>query len=94
MHFVASDLSHLNGHDLPDMALEDPSEILAELIPPDIRIQFSQAFPGEAKAIFHLIDQAGLEGMVSKRKDSKYRSGNSTNWLKAKCSNRASRRSP
>ncbi|OWK21877.1 hypothetical protein AJ88_12645 [Mesorhizobium amorphae CCBAU 01583] len=32
---------------------------------------------------FH-VDQAGLEGMVAKRKDSKYRSGNSTAWLKTK----------
>ncbi|MER8898041.1 MULTISPECIES: hypothetical protein [unclassified Mesorhizobium] len=28
---------------------------------------------GEAKTIFHLLDKAGLEGKVSKRKDSKYR---------------------
>ncbi|WP_244748296.1 hypothetical protein [Mesorhizobium sp. 131-3-5] len=41
--------------------------------------------PGEAKPIFHLLDQAGLEGMVFKRRDSKYRSGPSTNWLKARC---------
>ncbi|MER8900082.1 hypothetical protein [Mesorhizobium sp. M0676] len=32
-----------------------------------------------------MLDKAGLEGMVSKRKDSKYRRGPSTNWLKAKC---------
>jgi ATP-dependent DNA ligase len=32
-----------------------------------------------------LLDPAGLEGMVSKRRDSKYRSGPSTNWLKTKC---------
>ncbi|WP_245268755.1 hypothetical protein [Mesorhizobium loti] len=38
----------------------------------------------EAKAIFHLIDEAGIEGMVSKRRDSKYRSGRSTSWLKIK----------
>ncbi len=31
------------------------------------------------------MEHAGLEGVVSKRKDSKYRSGPSTNWLKAKC---------
>lgn len=40
--------------------------------------------PGEANAIYHLIDRAGLEGMVSKRRDSKYRSGPTTNWLKTK----------
>ncbi|RWE90291.1 ATP-dependent DNA ligase, partial [Mesorhizobium sp.] len=85
LYFVAFDLLHLNGHDLLDMALEERREILAAVIPPDIRIQFSQDLPGEAKAIYHLVDQAGLEGMVSKRRDSKYRSGPSTNWLKAKC---------
>ncbi|TIL82160.1 MAG: ATP-dependent DNA ligase, partial [Mesorhizobium sp.] len=85
LYFVAFDLLHLNGHDLRDIALEDRREILAEMIPPGGRIQFSQASPGDAKSIFHLIEQAGLEGMVSKRKDSKYRSGNSTAWLKAKC---------
>ncbi|WP_192182187.1 RNA ligase family protein [Mesorhizobium amorphae] len=84
LYFVAFDLLHLNGHDLRDMPLEDRREILAEMIPEGGRIQFSQALPGDAKAIFHLVEQAGLEGMVSKRKDSKYRSGNSTAWLKTK----------
>ncbi|CAH2401043.1 hypothetical protein [Mesorhizobium escarrei] len=52
---------------------------------PGSRIQFSEALPGEADAIYHLLDKAGLEGMVSKRSDSKYRSGPTTNWLKTKC---------
>ncbi|MGX9415658.1 ATP-dependent DNA ligase, partial [Mesorhizobium sp. 14Arga] len=68
-----------------DMALEERREILASMIQPGGRIQFSEPLPGEAKAIFHLLDRGGLEGMVSKRRDSKYRSGLSTNWLKAKC---------
>ncbi|ESX10859.1 ATP-dependent DNA ligase [Mesorhizobium sp. LSJC255A00] len=84
LYFVAFDLLHLNGHDLRDMALEERREILESMIPANIRIQFSQALPGDAKAIFHLIDEAGLEGMVSKRRDSKYRSGRSTAWLKIK----------
>lgn len=85
LYFVVFDLLHLNGHDLRDMALEERREILASMIKPGRRIQFSEPLPGEAKAILHLLDQAGLEGMVSKRKDSKYRSGPSANWLKAKC---------
>ncbi|TPM92746.1 ATP-dependent DNA ligase [Mesorhizobium sp. B2-1-3A] len=84
LYFVAFDLLHLNGHDLRDMALEDRREILEGIIEQDDHIQFSQAMPGEASAIFHLIDEAGIEGMVSKRRDSKYRSGRSTNWLKIK----------
>ncbi|RWP70303.1 ATP-dependent DNA ligase [Mesorhizobium sp.] len=85
LYFVAFDLLHLNGHDLRDMALQERRDILAGIIPPNIHIQFSQALPGDANAIYRLIDQAGLEGMVSKRRDSKYRSGPSTNWLMTKC---------
>ncbi|RWO52605.1 RNA ligase family protein [Mesorhizobium sp.] len=84
LYFVAFDLLHLNGHDLRDMPLEDRREILAGLIGSDSRIQFSETMPGEANAIYHLIDAAGLEGMVSKRRDSKYCSGPTTNWLKTK----------
>jgi bifunctional non-homologous end joining protein LigD len=85
LYFVAFDLLHLDGHDLRNMPLEDRREILEGIIPPDIRIQFSQALPGDAKAIYHLVDKAGLEGMVSKRKDAKYRSGDSNAWWKIKC---------
>lgn len=84
LYFVAFDLLHLNGHDLRDMPLEDRREILEGIIESGDHIQFSQVLPGEASAIFHLIDEAGIEGMVSKRRDSKYRSGRSTNWLKIK----------
>ncbi|MFB9981548.1 hypothetical protein ACFSQQ_27775 [Mesorhizobium kowhaii] len=66
------------------LPLVDRRDILQATIPAGARIQFSEALPGDAKAIFHLIDQAGLEGMVSKRNDSVYRSGNSTAWLKTK----------
>ncbi|MER8870549.1 hypothetical protein [Mesorhizobium sp. M0814] len=61
LYFVAFDLLHLNGHDLRDMAVEERREMLAGVIPPEIRIQFSQALPGEANAIYHVVDQAGLE---------------------------------
>ncbi|RUW62116.1 ATP-dependent DNA ligase [Mesorhizobium sp. M7A.F.Ca.US.008.03.1.1] len=84
LYFVAFDLLHINGHDLRDMPLEDRREILAAMIPEGQHIQFSQPMPGDAASIFQLVDQAGLEGMVSKRRDSKYRSGPTTNWLKAK----------
>ncbi len=84
LYFVTFDLLHLNGHDLRDVPLVDRREILEALIPEGQHIQFSQALPGDAKSVFHLIDQAGLAGMLSKRKDSIYRSGNSTAWLKTK----------
>ncbi|TPI64261.1 ATP-dependent DNA ligase [Mesorhizobium sp. B3-1-3] len=85
LYFVAFDLLHLNGHDLRDMPLEDRREILHEMIPAGGRIQFSEALPGTGAAVYHLVDKAGLEGMVSKRKLSRYRSGPTMDWRKIKC---------
>ncbi|TJV39445.1 MAG: ATP-dependent DNA ligase, partial [Mesorhizobium sp.] len=85
LYLVAFDLLHVNGHDLRDMPVEDRREILQELIPTGGRIQFSEAMPGTGAAVYHLVDQAGLEGMVSKRKESSYRSGPTMNWRKIKC---------
>ena len=34
--------------------------------------------------VFHYACRMGLEGIVSKRKDSRYRSGRSLDWLKSK----------
>jgi bifunctional non-homologous end joining protein LigD len=80
----AFDILHLNGHDLRDIGCKARREILYGIIKPDSRIQFSEAMPGDAKSIFYLVDQAGIEGIVSKRADSKYRSGPTSNWLKTK----------
>ncbi len=80
----AFDILHLNGHDLRDIGCKARREILFGIIKPDSRIQFSEALPGDASSIFYLVDQAGLEGIVSKRADSKYRSGPTSNWLKTK----------
>lgn len=85
LYLVAFDLLHLNGHDLREMPVEERRDILQGLIPTGGRIQFSEAMPGTGDAVYHLVDQAGLEGMVSKRKDSTYRSGPTMNWRKIKC---------
>ncbi|RUY93425.1 ATP-dependent DNA ligase [Mesorhizobium sp. M7A.F.Ca.CA.001.10.2.1] len=85
LYLVAFDLLHLNGHDLRNMPVEDRREILQALIPAVGRIQVSKAMPGTGDAVYHLVDKAGLEGMISKRKDSVYRSGPTMNWRKIKC---------
>ncbi|MBZ9808106.1 RNA ligase family protein [Mesorhizobium sp. ESP-6-2] len=85
LYLVAFDLLHLNGHDLRDMPLEDRREILHEMIPTGGRIQFSEALPGTGDAVYHLACETNLEGIVSKRKDSVYRSGETMHWRKVKC---------
>ncbi|CDX57446.1 ATP dependent DNA ligase [Mesorhizobium plurifarium] len=85
LYFVAFDLLHLNGHDLRDMPLKDRRDILQALIPVGGHIQFSEALPGTGDAVYHLACEAGLEGIVSKRLDSVYRSGSTMNRRKTKC---------
>ncbi|TPM90664.1 ATP-dependent DNA ligase [Mesorhizobium sp. B2-1-3A] len=85
LYLVAFDLLHLNGHDLRDMALKDRREVLEALIPSGGHIQFSEALPGTGDAVYHLACEAGLEGIVSKRLDSVFRSGPTMNWRKIKC---------
>lgn len=80
----AFDIMHLNGHDLRNIGCKARREMLFNIIKPGSRIQFSEALPGDAKSIFYLVQQAGLEGVVSKRADSRYRSGPDPNWVKAK----------
>lgn len=84
LYLVAFDLLHLNGQDLRDMPLRDRREVLQALIPAGGRIQFSEALPGTGDAVYHLACEANLEGIVSKRLDSVYRSG-AMNWRKIKC---------
>ncbi|RWE83133.1 MAG: ATP-dependent DNA ligase [Mesorhizobium sp.] len=85
LYLVAFDLLHLNGHDLRDMPLSDRREVLQALIPAGGHIQFSEALPGTGDAVYHLACEANLEGIVSKRLDSLYRSGSTMNWRKIKC---------
>ncbi|MBZ9859711.1 RNA ligase family protein [Mesorhizobium sp. CA12] len=85
LYLVAFDLLHLNGHDLRDMTLKDRREVLQALIPAGGRIQFSEALPGTGDAVYHLACEANLEGIVSKRLDSVYRSGSTMQWRKVQC---------
>jgi len=49
---------------------------------PDIR--FNEHMEGDGPTVFAHACKMGLEGIVSKRKDSPYRSGRSPDWLKRK----------
>ncbi|WP_027062645.1 RNA ligase family protein [Mesorhizobium loti] len=85
LYLVAFDLLHLNGKDLRGIKLTDRREKLHRMIPDGLQVQFSEAMPGTGDAVYHLACEANLEGMVSKRADSVYRSGPTMNWRKIKC---------
>jgi DNA ligase D-like protein (predicted ligase) len=84
--FMAFDLLHLEGQDLRRIAVEERRQLLQDLIGPENEpIRFSESLEGESETVFNAIDKLGLEGMVSKRKGSRYRSGDSRDWFKTKC---------
>jgi bifunctional non-homologous end joining protein LigD len=47
-------------------------------------LRFNEHIEGEGPTVFAHACKMGLEGIVSKRKDSAYRSGRSPDWLKMK----------
>ena len=47
-------------------------------------LRFNEHMEGDGPTIFAHACKMGLEGIVSKRKDSMYRSGRSPDWLKMK----------
>ena len=58
------------------------------LIDARARLQLSEHVVGDGPALWDTGCQIGLEGLVSKREDSPYRSGRSELWLKATCRKR------
>jgi bifunctional non-homologous end joining protein LigD len=81
----AFDLIELNGDDLRRDPLEVRKARLASVLAkagPGIR--FNEHIEGDGPTVFAHACNMGLEGIVSKRKDSAYRSGRSPDWLKKK----------
>jgi bifunctional non-homologous end joining protein LigD len=79
------DLIELNGDDLRRDPLEVRKATLASIVAkagPGIR--FNEHIEGDGPTVFAHACKMGLEGIVSKRKDSAYRSGRSRDWLKMK----------
>jgi ATP-dependent DNA ligase len=83
------DAFHLSHrHDLRRDPLEVRKATLASIVAkasPGIR--FNEHMEGDGPTVFAHACKLGLEGIVSKRKDSAYRSGRSPDWLKMKNSN-------
>ena len=80
--FVAFDLLSLEGDDLRQRPLEERREALAQLVDGVDGVVFSEALATEGAIVFAHACKLGLEGIVSKRAGSRYRSGTSRNWLK------------
>jgi bifunctional non-homologous end joining protein LigD len=81
----AFDLIELNGDDLRRDPLEVRKATLSSVVAKaGAGIRFNEHIEGDGPTVFAHACKMGLEGIVSKRKDSTYRSGRSADWLKMK----------
>ena len=85
MFLYAFDLIELNGDDLRRDPLEVRKATLASLLSgARAGILFNGHIEADGPTVFAHACKMGLEGIVSKRKASSYRSGRSPDWLKSK----------
>jgi len=82
---IAFDLIEFQGDDLRNQKLVDRKQRLAKMLARGgAAIQFNEHIDHDGAAVFEHACRLGLEGIVSKRIDSPYRSGPSKVWLKSK----------
>ncbi|QOZ51540.1 non-homologous end-joining DNA ligase [Bradyrhizobium sp. CCBAU 53338] len=84
---VAFDLLYLNGRDLRKLPLLRRKAELKKIVS-GTEIQFSESFEIEGRAMFAHACKIGLEGVVSKVKESVYAGGRGNNWVKKTCAQR------
>jgi bifunctional non-homologous end joining protein LigD len=84
---VAFDLLYLDGYDLRKLPLVDRKAHLKKLIELT-DIQFSESFETDGRRIYQHACKAGLEGVVSKVRDSRYSCGRTNDWVKKTCAQR------
>jgi bifunctional non-homologous end joining protein LigD len=82
--YVAFDLLSLEGEDLRLRPIEERREALSRLVAGLNGVLFSEAIEAEGELVFAKACALGLEGIVSKRAGSFYRSGTSRHWLKCR----------
>src|SRR5437762_11010291 len=86
--YFAFDLLHLDGQDLRRCPIEDRKMLLRDVIGTARceRIVYVDHVLGIGEELFEAVRHIGAEGIVSKRRGSLYRGGESREWLKTKCS--------
>jgi len=81
--FYAFDLLQVDEWSLMEVAFEERKRLLREALETDARVRYSEHFEDGAKLLAAAREQ-GLEGIVAKRKDSKYEQTRSRAWCKIK----------
>lgn len=83
--FTVYDIIYDTDHLVMDLPLMERKDLLSDIIMENDRINVSRYIEESGIALFEAAKQQGLEGVVAKRKDSKYYFGKRTkDWIKFK----------
>ncbi len=80
------DLLGFDEFDLRGLPLVERKRLLRQLIPEKGVLQYADHIPDRGEDFFRAAEALGVEGMVGKRADSKYRAGRSADWIKVRAS--------
>ncbi|MEX1156461.1 MAG: DNA ligase D [Chloroflexota bacterium] len=83
--YMVFDLLHVDGRSLLDVPLEERKSLLRRLMRPHPQVRYASHVVGEGEAFMRAAAERGLEGVVAKRRASRYEPGKrSPDWLKVK----------
>ncbi len=83
--YVVFDILYLDGKELVALPLMERKEILRTTVQTSERVTLSDYIEREGRAYYQAIVERGLEGIIAKRKGSRYALGRRTrDWLKVK----------
>jgi bifunctional non-homologous end joining protein LigD len=83
--YMAFDLLHHDGRSLLDVPLESRKRVLRRILRPHSMVRYASHVAEEGETFVKVAAERGLEGIVAKRRDSRYQPGRRTrDWLKVK----------
>jgi len=83
--YYAFDVLYRDGYDLRGVGLEQRKALLGSSLIPAERIRVVDTYPEDGITLYEAAKASGLEGIVAKRRDSRYETGRRSDaWLKIK----------
>jgi len=85
LQYMVFDLLYLNGHATVDLPLADRKSLLKELLAESDIVKYCDHIEGMGTSLYDRALDAGMEGIIAKKKTSTYQLGyRSEDWLKLK----------
>jgi bifunctional non-homologous end joining protein LigD len=80
----AFDLLAFEGYDVRPLPLLERKRLLHDVLPAPGPLRYSEHIPERGEALFAQVERMGLEGIVAKKADARYRGGRSRYWVKVR----------